>query len=46
MRKIQKMCDSAAILEDGKLTYFPDLDEAIHYHQSKLGGEFLDDDDD
>lgn len=46
MRKIRKMCDSAAILEDGKLTYYPDLEEAIAQHLRTTGGDPDDDDDD
>lgn len=46
MRKIRQMCNSAAILENGKLTYYEDLNEAIERHQSTLGGDPIDDDED
>lgn len=46
MTKIRNMCDSAAILENGKLTYYDDLEEAIERHLYNVGGDQLDDDDD
>lgn len=38
MPEIRDFCDEGMVLEDGKITYFPDLDEAIAYHQALLGG--------
>lgn len=39
MRQIKKLCDVGAVLEDGKLTYFEDIDEAIEYHHANLGSD-------
>ena len=36
MPQIKKMCDAGAILENGKLTYFDDLDEAIFEYERKV----------
>lgn len=44
LRKIQRLCDAAAILENGKLTYYEDIKEAIHIHRNSIGGDALDDD--
>lgn len=44
LRKIRRLCNAAAILESGKLTYFEDLDEAIELHRKSIGGDALDDD--
>lgn len=46
MKKVVKMCNSAAILEQGKLTFYENLKEAIVVHQSSLGVGLDDDDDD
>lgn len=46
IRKIRKMCDSAAILEDGKMTYYEDLEEAIEIYGRMTSSDSLDDDDD
>lgn len=43
MRKVRKMCDCGAILENGKMTFYQDLDKAIRHHVNNLGGD-LDDD--
>lgn len=37
MGQVRKMCDAAAVLEDGTLTYYDDLDEAIDRHQFNMG---------
>ena len=31
---VQRMCQHGAVLEDGKLTYYHDIDEAIRHHQA------------
>lgn len=31
---VQRLCQHAAVLEDGKLTYYTDVDEAIRHHQA------------
>ncbi|MGH1577906.1 ABC transporter ATP-binding protein [Planktotalea sp.] len=45
MQKVRNMCDSAAILEDGKLTYYTDLEYAISRHLETVGGDPDDDED-
>ncbi len=42
-KMVRKLCDSAAVLENGKLTYYEDLDEAIHQHLQNTGGDPDDD---
>jgi capsular polysaccharide transport system ATP-binding protein len=32
MSQIRKLCTSAAVLDEGKLTYFEDVEEAIATH--------------
>lgn len=34
--QIKKMCDEAAVLENGILTYYPDVQEAIEVHQHNM----------
>ncbi|MHC0052259.1 ABC transporter ATP-binding protein [Actibacterium sp. D379-3] len=34
---VQRLCDHAAVLEDGKLTYYADVDAAIRHHQALCG---------
>lgn len=29
---IKEMCEHGAVIENGKMTYFNDIDEAIRYH--------------
>jgi|TARA_R110000751_G_scaffold80075_1_gene161441 capsular polysaccharide transport system ATP-binding protein len=36
MGQVRQMCDAGAVLEDGKLTYYDDLDEAIEVHQANM----------
>lgn len=36
MRDIRDYCDTALILEDGRLTYFEDIGEAIRQHEARL----------
>ena len=36
-RQVKKLCDAGAVLENGKLTYYDDVDEAIHRHQTNMG---------
>lgn len=37
MPQIRQMCTAGAVLENGRLTYYPDLDEAISAHRRNLG---------
>lgn len=36
MGMIRQLCSSGAVLDNGKLTYFDDLEEAIHKHESNM----------
>nr|WP_172300535.1 ABC transporter ATP-binding protein [Pseudoruegeria sp. HB172150] len=36
MRQVRELCDSAAVLEGGTLTYYGDLDEAIDRHERNM----------
>ena len=36
MQQIRDFCDSAVVLENGSLTYFDDLNEAIAAHQAQM----------
>ena len=36
MGQVRQMCDAGAVLEDGKLIYYDDLDEAIEVHQANM----------
>lgn len=37
--QLRKLCQSAAILENGNLTYYEDIDEAIARHHSNMGSD-------
>lgn len=39
MKQIRQLCQAAAILEGGELTYYEDVDEAIAIHQDNMGSE-------
>lgn len=34
MRQVRQFCDTGLVLNDGRLEYFEDLDEAIHRHET------------
>ncbi|MBC6438574.1 MAG: ABC transporter ATP-binding protein [Rhodobacteraceae bacterium] len=36
MKQLRSICDSGIVLENGRLTYFEDLDEAIALHEANL----------
>lgn len=36
MRQVREFCDSGMVLENGKMSYFDDLEEAIELHQSLM----------
>jgi capsular polysaccharide transport system ATP-binding protein len=36
MRMVREMCDVGVILEDGKLTYFDDIEDAIKHHEDNM----------
>ena len=38
MPMVRQLCDVGAVLEDGDLTYYEDLDEAIAHHERNMGG--------
>lgn len=37
MPMVRKLCNAGAVLEDGKLTYYDDLEEAIKHHNKDMG---------
>jgi capsular polysaccharide transport system ATP-binding protein len=37
MRELRLLCTAGAVLEDGKLTYYEDLEEAIAQHINNMG---------
>ncbi len=37
MPQLRKFCDVGAVLEDGRLTYFEDIEEAIKQHHRNMG---------
>jgi capsular polysaccharide transport system ATP-binding protein len=37
MAQMRRLCDSAAVLENGKLTYFNNIEDAIAQHQMNMG---------
>jgi capsular polysaccharide transport system ATP-binding protein len=44
--QIRRLCQAAAILEGGRLTFYDDVNEAIARHKANMGAEDEDDDDD
>ena len=36
MPQVREICDAAAVLEDGKLIYYEDVDEAIRHHERNM----------
>ena len=43
MNQARTVCDSGAVLENGKLTYYEDIEEAIAHHHENVGGDPRDD---
>ena len=39
MVQLKKLCKSGAILENGKLTYYDDIEEAIYVHHINMGSD-------
>jgi len=37
MAQIRALCDAGAVLEDGNLTYYPNVEDAIAHHEVNLG---------
>lgn len=46
LTKVRKLCTAGAVLENGALTYFDDLEEAIWQHRQNMGIADDEDDDD
>jgi len=46
LTKVRKLCTAGAVLENGNLTYYDDVDEAIWQHRQNMGITEDDDDDD
>lgn len=38
MNQVRQFCDAGAVLENGRLTYYDDLEEAIAVHEANMGG--------
>ena len=36
MGQLRSLCDAGLVLENGKVTYFDDLEEAIEYHEKSM----------
>jgi len=43
MKQVRKLCTAGAVLENGCLTYYEDVEEAIACHQANTGGDPDDD---
>ena len=43
MGMVRRICETGAVLENGQLTYYEDLEEAIAHHQFNTGGDPADD---
>lgn len=39
MNQVRKLCEAGVVLENGKLVYYEDLEEAIARHQDNLGSD-------
>lgn len=39
MAQVRKMCDTGAVLENGKLYYYENLEEAIAHHHDNMGSD-------
>lgn len=39
MGGVRKFCDAGAVLENGRLTYYDDVEEAIAVHQANMGSD-------
>ncbi|MFT5796958.1 MAG: capsular polysaccharide transport system ATP-binding protein [Candidatus Azotimanducaceae bacterium] len=39
MRQLRKLCEAGAVLEDGVLTYYDDINEAIAVHHDNMGSD-------
>lgn len=39
MGLVKRMCTAGAVLENGRITYYEDLEEAIYVHQKNAGGK-------
>ncbi|MTH79699.1 ABC transporter ATP-binding protein [Paracoccus aestuariivivens] len=46
MSMIRAICSSAAVLHQGQLTHYPDVNEAIRVHQNNMGTTWDEEDDD
>ena len=38
-RQLRKLCDAGAVLENGQLTYYDDVEEAIAQHHANMGSD-------
>ena len=37
--QVRNLCDAGAVLEDGQLTYYDDVEEALHHHHRNMGSD-------
>ncbi len=44
MALVRRMCTAGAVLEKGRITYYEDLEEAIHVHHRNVAAPDIDDD--
>jgi capsular polysaccharide transport system ATP-binding protein len=44
MRQVRRLCTAGAVLENGELTYFEDIEDAIAQHQRNMGSDDEDED--
>ena len=45
MKGVRRFCDAGAVLEQGVLVYYDDLEEAIAHHEANMGADDEDDED-
>ena len=38
MDQVRKLCDTAAVLENGQLIYYEDIEKAIAHHNRNMAG--------
>ena len=36
MPQMREMCEAGAVLENGRLTYHPDIEDAIRHHEDNM----------
>ncbi|MCB1366835.1 MAG: ABC transporter ATP-binding protein [Rhodobacteraceae bacterium] len=46
IRMVRRLCQAGAVLENGQLSYYDDVEAAIAHHKRNMGDDDVDDDDD